>query len=96
MPHCSPLPGVAQGPSATCPPGIGVTYELGFEYSDGASAFEAQAHADGCQLVDWPSPDLHTYVVRQIDGAGFWSLLADALGVPESQTYPVVPAAPAT
>jgi hypothetical protein len=83
---------VPHGQAAPCPPGIGVVYELGFEYSDGTSAFEAQAHADGCQLVDWPSPDGHTYVVRQIDGEGFWSLLADALGVPESQIYPVLPA----
>jgi hypothetical protein len=87
---------VPHGQAAPCPPGIGVTYVLGFEYSAGVSAFEAQAQADGCQLVFWPSPDLHTYVARQIDGPGFWSLLADALGVPESQIYPVLPAAPAS
>lgn len=67
-----------------CPVDYGVTYEISL-LNGSRMVLRADAEAGGCEDVPLNFRD-----DRRADGA-FWAVLAQALGMPVGQVYPVVP-----
>jgi hypothetical protein len=71
-----------------CPKQYGVTYHLTF-YAGSTPALRADAELDGCQLVRIDEVGAHQIETRRVVSDDFWALLADTLGLPHVQVYPI-------